>query len=162
MAREYVISADNVTMANQPVTLIFLNPGTTMSLEVLRARVTQSGTNTAAQVRVQLVRQVTAFPTLTAATPRPLKDRDPASAIVGGTAGAAGTCGVNASAEGAGSKTVLRAFAFNNLNGWEWIATPSDTIILAASSANGFGVFIPAQPTGLTGWHAELVYRELG
>jgi hypothetical protein len=51
---------------------------------------------------VALRTQVTAFPTLTGATPRKLKFLDPISQITGGTAGAAGTSGVNASVAGAG------------------------------------------------------------
>src|ERR1043166_3942519 len=125
MARECGVSMENATITGAS-TLVFINPGTTMSLEILRAWASQSGTTTSAQVRIALARQVTAFPTLTSATPRALKDRDPASAITGGTAGAAGTCGVNASAEGAGAKTILVPDAFNNLNGWLWVPTPAE------------------------------------
>ncbi len=160
MAREYTISVENQTVAAN--TLIFLNPGTTMSIEVLRMWISQAGSATSAQQRVQVVTQVTAFPTLVSATPKALKMRDPASAITGGTAGAAGTCGVNASAEGAGAKTVLFADAFNVLNGWLWVPTPYETIIMAASGSSGLGLFLPAAPTGTTGWAFGMNYRELG
>jgi hypothetical protein len=161
MAREYAVSFENLTLAGA-VTAVFLNPGTTMAIEILRAWLAQSGTSTSGQCRVQLVRQVTAFPTLTAATPRALKDRDPVSAITGGTAGAAGTCGVNASAEGAGTKTPIFSDAFNNLNGWLWVPTPNETIVLAAASANGFGLYFPGAPTSLPGWSGGIIFRELG
>jgi hypothetical protein len=160
MAREYTISVENQTVGAS--TLIFLNPGTTMSIEILRMWISQAANATSAQQRVQVETQVTAFPTLTAATPKALKQRDPASAITGGTAGAAGTCGVNASAEGAGAKTVLWGDAFNVLNGWLWVPTPYETIIMPAGFASGLGLFFPAAPTTTTGWAFGMNYRELG
>ena len=86
MSREYVVSGGGQTLANQAVTLVFINPGTTASIEILRAWVSQSGSTTSAQQRVQFNTQVTAFPTLVSATPAKLKISDPASVITGGTA----------------------------------------------------------------------------
>jgi hypothetical protein len=162
--REYVISSGGVTLANQAVTLVFLNPaaGPSPAIEIYEAWVSQSANATSAQQRVQLVTQVTAFPTLTSQAPKTLKLGDPASAITGGTAGAAGTCGVNASAEGAGTKTPIFSDAFNNLNGWLWVPTPNETIVLAAASANGFGLYFPGAPTSLPGWSGGIIFRELG
>jgi len=164
MAREYTISAGGLTLANQAVTLAFLNPaaGPGPSIEILKCWASQSGSTTSAQQRVQLVTQVTAFPTLTSSAPKTNKLGDPASSIVGGTAGAAGTSGVNASAEGAGTKTVRIEDAFNVLNGWVWIATPNDTIILQAGSASGFGLHLPVAPGSLTNWSCGITFREIG
>lgn len=161
MAREYSINAVGMTVSAAK-TLIFLNVGTTRAIEVLRFWVGQSGTATGEMVRVQLVTQVSAFPTLTTYTPLPMKLGDAASAITGGTAGAAGTCGINASAEGAGAKTVRFERSFYNLNGTEWLAGPHDSFVLAPSGTSGVGIYIPVAPTGTTGWNATLVYRELG
>ena len=161
MAREYVISVGGITLANQAVTLVFLNPGTTQSIEILRCWVAQSANATSAQQRVQLVTQVTAFPTLTSTTPGRLKLIDPVSVIAGGTAGAAGTCGTNASAEGAGAKTVLVNDAFNVLNGWLWVPTPRETIVMNASAASGFGLFFPVAAATLTNWSCGVVFAEL-
>ena len=161
MAREYVISVGGITVANQAVSLIFINPGTTQSIEILRCWVSQSANATSAQQRVQLVTQVTAFPTLTSTTPGKLKIIDPVSVIIGGTAGAAGTCGTNASAEGAGAKTVLFNDCFNVLNGWLWVPTPAETIVMNASASAGFGLHFPVAPTTLTNWSFGLVFREL-
>jgi hypothetical protein len=105
---------------------------------------------------------VTAFPTLTSATPRKLKLLDPASQITGGTAGAAGTAGTNASVAGAGAKSEVIDDNFNVLNGWLWVPTPRDTIIMNASAASGFGIYAPVQPTTLTSWSAGLTFAELG
>lgn len=161
MAREYSVVATAVTVANQPVTLVFVNPGTTCSLEFLRAWASQAANATSAQQRVQLNSQVTAFPTLVSATPQKTKPLDPVSQITGGTAGAAGTSGINASAEGAGAKTVLFPDAFNVLNGWLWVPTPRETYLFSAGGAAGFGLHFPAAPGTLTSWNAGLVFAEL-
>ena len=162
MAREYIIPAAAVTLANQAVSLIFVNPGTTLSLEILRAYASQAANATSAQQRVQLSTQVTAFPTVVSQAPVVLKQRDPVSAITGGTAGAAGTSGINASAEGAGSKTVVIPDSFNVLNGWLWVPTPRETMVMAASASAGLGLVFPAAPATLTSWSAGLVFAELG
>lgn len=161
MSREYVLSGANVTLANQPVTLAFLTPGATASIEILRAWVSQSGSATSAQQRVQLSTQLSVYPTLATATPSRIKLADPASVIVGGTAGAAGTCGINASAEGAGAKTVILPDVFNVLSGWLWVPTPEERVVLNAGAASGFGLHLPAAPTSLTGWSFGIVYREI-
>ena len=122
----YTVPAVNITLANQAVTLIFINPGTTASLRVLRAWASQAANATSAQQRVQLNTKVTVFPTLTSQTPAKTTSIDQASAITGGTAGAAGTAGINASAEGAGAKTVIIPDSFNVLNGYLWVPTPSE------------------------------------
>src|SRR4051812_2949248 len=129
---------------------VFINPGATASLEFLRAWCSQAANATSAQQSVALRTQVTAFPTLTSATPRKLKLLDPASAITGGTAGAAGTAGVNATVAGAGAKSEVIDDNFNVLNGWLWVPTPRDTIIMNASAASGFGLYFPVQPSTLT------------
>ena len=161
MGRAYIISAGGITLANQAVTLVFLNPGTTCSLEILRCWVSQSGTATGAQQRVQIVTQVSAFPTLTSTTPRKKDLLEQASQIIGGIAGAAGTCGTNASAEGAGAKTVLLEDAFNNLNGFLWTPTTEDEIWrMNAGAASGFGLHLPIAPGTLTNWSFGIVFRE--
>jgi hypothetical protein len=159
-ARTYILQGTNLTLANQAVTLAFINPGTTATLEILRVNVSQSSSTTSAQQRIQLNTQVTAFPTLVSATPAKTTTSDPSSAITGATTGAAGTCGVNASAEGAGTKTVLYPDVFNILNGWLWLPAPEERIVLPAGSASGFGVHLPAAAASLTGWNVAIVYRE--
>ncbi len=162
MAREYIVGGGGLTLANQAVTLAFVNPGTTCSLEFLRAWCGQTGTATSAQQRVQFNTQVTAFPTLVSTTPAKTKLLDPVSQITGGTAGAAGTSGINASAEGAGTKTIVLSDTFNNLNGYLWVATPRDSFIMNASAASGFGFHLPVAPGTLTNWQAGLTFAELG
>lgn len=162
MARTYTVSMSNATLANQAVTAVFVNVGTTCSLEFLRAFASQSSSNNTAQQRIQLNTQVSSFPTLTAATPAKNWLLDPASVITGGTAGAAGTAGVNASAEGAGAKSIIYPDAFSIVNGWLCVPTPPETWTLNASAASGFGLHLPAAPGSLGNWNAGLVYREWG
>mgnify|MGYP001592237867 FL=1 len=162
MAREFVVSGGGITVAGA-TTLVFINPAAApnFNLEILRCWIGQSANATSAQQRVQLVTQVTVFPTLTSATPAGLKRADPnVSIIVGGIAGAAGTAGINASAEGAGAKTVIFNDAFNVLNGWLWVPTPNETIVMPAGSASGFGLFLPVAPATLTNWSFGVVYAE--
>ncbi len=84
------------------------------------------------------------------------------SAIVSGTAGAAGTSGVNASVAGAGAKAEVINDNFNVLNGWLWVPTPRETIVMNASAASGFGMYFPVQPSTLTSWSYGLTYAEMG
>lgn len=161
MSREYVLSGANLTLAGA-VTVLAFRPGTTCAIEVLRMGLSQSSSATSAMQRVQVVSQAATLPTVVSATPVRVKEGDPVSAIVGGTALAAGTCGVNASAEGGGTRTVLFEDAFDILNGWLWVPTPKETIIRSPGSASSFGIYLPAAPGTLTGWNAFLVYREVG
>jgi len=162
MAREYIVSAAGVTLANQAVTLTFINPVAGTVIEILRNWAGQSANATSAQQRVQLNTQVTAFPTLTSTTPAKTKTGDPVSGITGGTAGAAGTAGTNASAEGAGAKTIATQDAFNVLNGWLWVPTPRETYMVQAAAAAGFGMHFPVAPATLTNWTFGTTYAELG
>ena len=157
----YIVGGGGITLANQAVTLVFINPPTTTGIEIMRCWVSQSGSTTSAMQRVQLNTQVTAFPTLTSATPAKTSLLDAASVITGGTTGAAGTAGINASAEGAGAKTVLLHDAFNVLNGWLWVPTPEERLKLNASAASGFGLHLPVAAATLTNWSFGVVYREL-
>ncbi len=160
MRGTYVIPMTNVTLENTAVTLIFLNPGVDSSLMILRAWASQAANATSAQQRVQLNTQATAFPTLTSISPLRTAPLDAVSTIVGGTAGAAGTCGVDATAEGGGAVVVLHPDAFNVLNGWLYVPTPEEVYTHSASLATGFAVHFPAAPATLTAWNAGLVFAE--
>lgn len=163
MAREFTVGGDGLTIANAVVTLVFVNPtaAPNMNLSFLRMWASQQGTATSAMQRVQVVTQVTAFPTLVSATPKPYKHGDAtASIIVGGTAGAAGTAGINASAEGAGTKTVKWGDNFNNLNGFLWVPTPREVIDMPAGSTAGLGLYLPAAASSLSNWAAGMNYGE--
>lgn len=159
--REFIVSAGGITVAGA-TTLVFINPiaAPNMNLEILRNWIGQSANATSAQQRAQLETQVTAFPTLTSTTPAKVKRADAVSVITGNTTGAAGTCGTNASAEGAGSKTAILDDTFNVLNGWLNVPTPDEKIVMPASSASGYGLFLPVIPSTLTNWAFGVTFAE--
>lgn len=159
---EFAVGGENITVAGA-TTLVFINPAASpnVNLEIMRCWIGQSANATSAQQRVQLETQVTAFPTLTSATPAKLKRVSAVSVITGNTTGAAGTSGINASAEGAGGKTAIFGDAFNVLSGWLWVPTPREAIVMPAGSASGFGLFFPAAPATLTGWTFGVNYAEV-
>lgn len=161
MARAYSVSAQNVTVtATANFAQVFVNPGTTCSLEFLRAWASQNGSTTSAMNTACLSTKVTAFPTLTSATPAKLNFLDPVSQITGGTAGAAGTAGTNATAAGAGALTAVYSDNFNVLNGWLWVPTPLETITMNAGAASGFGLFFPTAAVSTGGWSYGMTYQE--
>jgi hypothetical protein len=164
MSREFVVSAGGLTLVNAVVTLANINPPAAPgpNIEILRCWVSQSQNATSAQQRVQLVTQVTAFPTLVSATPAVFKRWDAnVSTIVGGTTGAAGKAGVNASGEGGGTKTIVFDDAFNVLNGWLWVPTPRETIVLPSGSLSSFSIYFPVAALTLGNWAVGLVYAEV-
>jgi hypothetical protein len=162
MASGYSLALGGATLANQAVTLNFLTPPAApiLSFYFKRFGVGQSNNMASIQQRVQLNTQVTAFPTLVSQTPAKLMNADGASLITGATTGAAGTCGVNASAEGAGAKTIIWPDAFNVVNGWLYVPTPDETIEMAAGSASGLGLHLPAAPGTLTNWVWGFSWKE--
>lgn len=156
----YNLPMENVTVVTG-ATCCFINPGVDATIEILRCWLSQAANATSAQEQVRLSTQVTAFPTLTSVTPDRTALIDAVSTIVGGTAGAAGTSGVDASAEGGGAVVTLVQEGFNVLNGYLWVPTPEETFIMSASLASGFGIgFLAGDPATLTNWNAGIVYRE--
>jgi len=156
----YTVAAGAQTVLGA-TTLIFLNPAAApgQTIRFLRFWVSQSANATSAQVRIQIVSQVTAFPTVVSQTPQAMTRTDAVSTIAGGT-GAAGTVGINASAEGAGAKTVILDDNFNVLNGWLYVPTPLEPIVFKAGSSSGLGLFFPSAPSTLSGWSFGLTYSE--
>jgi hypothetical protein len=164
-SRTYTLSGKNLTIIAGPVTLAFINPSANVGLRLLRAWCSQRGSQASQNLNIQLSTQVTAFPTLVSATPATHHvgpGTPPVSTFTGATNGAAGTCGVNASAEGAGAKTIILPDAFNVLNGWLYVPTPADEPIeLAAGIASGLGLVLDGTALTLTGWTWGLTFAEL-
>lgn len=161
MAGGYSLTSGGITLANQAVTLTFLNPiaAPNVNFGFMRFWIAQSANTTSAQQRVQINTQVTAFPTLVSAAPTKLNIADAASVITGNTNGAAGTSGINASAEG-GTKTIIWADAFNVLNGWILVLTPEERIAMTAGAASGLGMHLPVAATTLTNWAFGMTWVE--
>jgi hypothetical protein len=162
MAREYTIFGGGQTLAAQVVTLVGFLPSSTYGAEVIRAWVSQQGSTTSAMQRVSMVTQASVYGTAVTMTPAKLKINDQASNFAGVTGTlTAGKCGINFSAEGAGTKTTIWEDVFNVLNGWLWIATPNETIIMPPGCTSAFGLTLPAAPTTTTNWSFGIVYREI-
>jgi hypothetical protein len=128
-------------------------------LEILRMSCGQTSTTTSAQLAVRWGQKASAFGTFTTVTPAPIALGTVASAITGSTSNAASSAGINASANGAGTLTVLGQEAFNNLNGWLWVPTPEERIIVTPDLT--FLLQLQGTPSALTGWSADLTFREL-
>lgn len=163
MSQVYVVTMENVTIVAD-ATLVIVHAAAAWAsrgslLEVLRVTVSQNETETSQQLGVICAQKASAFGTYTATTPAPLALGTVASAIAGGTAGAAATAGTNASAEGAGTVTTSWAEGFNNLNGYLWVPTPEERVIIGPDLA--FIVKLRGTPTTLTGWNATLTFAEL-
>ncbi len=156
----FSVVMDDVTLAGA-TTMVFINPGAAISFEVVRAWAGQKGTATQQLIRIQFVTQVTAFPTLTSATPKSTGRFGDTSDITGATNGAAGTAGTNASNEGAGAKTLLLPDVMNNQIGWVWVPTLEERIIMPAGSTSGLGLYLPVAPTSLINWTAGITFRQL-
>jgi hypothetical protein len=163
--REFSVGGDGLTLANQAVTLAgFLMPTATLTnVEVLRCWASQQGSATSAQQRIQVVNQASVYPTVVTATPQPLKSGDATVSVLSGVAGTltAGKCGINASAEGAGGKTVKFGDNFNVLNGYLWVATPRETMVMPTNGTSSFGLFLPAAATSLSNWAVGINYGEV-
>ena len=158
----------SVIMSNQTIIasadLVIVHTDSTLAsggsnIRILRAWCSQIETETSQQLGIQLCLQASAYGTYTGATPVPHFVGGRISGIVSGTAGAEGTAGVDASANAAGTKTPIVVDGFNNLNGWLWVPTPEERIILPADTAIVLAMIGTA--TTLTGWSAGITYEEL-
>lgn len=159
MGRAYTVVASNLTVTAAR-TLVFVRPTATRKLRILKVELSCAGTATSFTQRVQLVTQVTAFPTLTAATPQNPDATAFPTTIAGATDGSAGSAGINASVEGAGAKTVRYEASFLGPVGWAWVPGPDDPIDLPAAAAFGFGVYLADTPSTTTGWTCTVTFVE--
>src|SRR3954470_19128270 len=119
--RTYSVTGDNQTVVAAPQ-LVFLNPSAggagVPGFEVLRCWVSQRANATSAQQGARIGTKVTAFPTLVSATPAKVGGLGlPTAHLAGGTTGAAGTAGINSSANGGGTEIGVYPDNFNVLNG---------------------------------------------
>ena len=162
MAGAYSLAAGGITLANQAVTLTFVNPIASPNLDLMFRRfwINQSNNMTSVNLRYQINTQVTAFPTVVSQTPAKMAIADAASLITGNTTGAAGTCGINASNEGAGAKTIIYADSFNTTNGALLVLTPEEIIEMCAGAASGLGLHLPVAPGTLTNWVFGCIWTE--
>ena len=162
------MSVYSVVMSNQTIIasadLVNIHTDSTLAtagsnIEILRAWVSQGATETSEQLGVQICLQASTFGTFSGVVPTPHFLGGKISGIVSGTTGAEGLAGVDASINGAGTKTAIIVDGFNNLNGWLWVPTPEERIIVPADTSITLAMIGTA--TTLTNWFAGMTYREL-
>ncbi len=162
------MSVYSVTMQNQTIIadseMVIIHTDSTLAtrgstIRILRAWCGQQASETSDQLGVMLALQASAFGTYTSTTPTPHFVNGPASTITGGTAGAEGTAGTDSSANAAGTRTPIIYDGFNNLNGWLWVPTPEERLIVPTDTA--IVLKIVGTPGTLTNWSAGITYEEL-
>lgn len=162
------MSVYSVTMQNQTIvadaTLVIIHTDSTLAtggsnVRIHRAWVGNQATETSDQLGVMLALKASAFGTYTSTTPAPAFIGGRVSGLAGGTAGAEGTTGTDASAEGAGTVTPIIYDGFNNLNGWLYVPVPEERIWVPADTA--IILKIVGTPATLTNWSAGVTYEEM-
>ncbi len=144
----------NAVAVTAAITLVQIKAGTSRSLVILRASVSQSSSTTSAMQRVQINRK-SAAATVTSFTAIPVNASAPAADAAGGTA----ATGTNASVEGTDTAVVI-AEVFNVLNGWLWLPTPDEVITVPAGGI--IGLKFPAAPGASTTYTASMTFAEIG
>jgi hypothetical protein len=162
------MSVYSVTMQNQTIvadaTVVIIHTDSTLAtrsstIMILRAWIGQQASEVSDQLGIILGLKASAFGTYTSTTPQPHFVNGPASGIAGGTAGAEATAGTDASAEGAGTVTPIIYDGFNNLNGWLWVPTPEERLIVPTDTA--VILKIVGTPAALGNWSAGITFQEL-
>lgn len=163
MGRIYTVSGENFTISTgKPlITLSTAASGAGSQLAIHRIEVGQNGSTTAAQIRAALsTRTGSTITNTNGLTPRAISPvGGPASAIVSGTSGAAGTVGGPMTTDTTPTYVDLYSVNFNNLNGWLYVPTPPEEIIIPASTVFVFRTL--ADPATLTGWSIAITFEEI-
>jgi len=151
--RVYEVSMNNVAVTGA-ITLVQLKAGTASILRILRAWCSQSNLAASAQQTIEIVRKSVAA-TVTSATPLKNDPGDAASNMVSSTS----ATGTNASAEGTDGDILYRD-NFSVLNGWLWVPTPEERIIVGPSGI--IGLKFPIAPAASTTVSAGFIVGEEG
>lgn len=165
--RRYTLSGENLSLGTGNVLAAIRTAADQATaggeIDIKRIEISQSGSTTSAQCRAEIATRNTAGTlTVTSATPRAVNPLGgPASGIAGNAdpLGANARCGVNSSADSGGTYTSIRPFAFNNLNGYLWIPTPEEKLVLPPASL--LVVRFIAAPGTTTGWTIAVDFEEL-
>jgi hypothetical protein len=166
MGRIYTAPGENMTLGTGNVLLALQTAAGVVAgarIAIRRIEITQNATATAAQVRIACSTRDTAGTlTTTSVTPQNISPLGgPASGLVGNTSviGGAGRIGINSSADSGGTYTNHYLVNPNNLNGWFWVPTPEERIIIPPSTV--WCVRFLAAPGTTTGWTITVTYEEL-
>ncbi len=166
MGRIYTALGENLTLGTGNV-LVALQTAAGVAagslVAIKRIEIGQSGTTTAAQIRLALsTRNTSGTLTTTSVTPQSLSPvTGSASGLAGNTSvvGAAARIGINSSADSGGTYTDHYYATFNNLNGWLCVPTPSEVIEISPSIV--WCVRFLAAPATTTGWTVCVTYEEM-
>lgn len=136
------------------ITILQLRAAATKPLEVIRAWLTQDSATTAAQERVQLIRQTSAG-TMTSIPAADMFKHDPSAPTPGFTAGHTAT------AEPTNAGTIAGGVdeGFSALNGWLWLPVPEERIVVPA--AGWLGMKFPTAPASKV-WQYGFTVIEAG
>jgi hypothetical protein len=145
--RPYVVRLDNIAVTGA-ITLIAVTAPSTGNIVLLRAWCSQSSSTTATQLPVEILRK-TAAVTGTSFTPLALNENDSA---------ASSTCLINATAEGTDGNVLIRE-AWEYLNGWLWVPTPEERIVVKASGI--IAMKLPVAPGASVTLQAGFVFGEV-
>jgi len=133
-------------------TIIQIKAVSPTPIAIIRASITQRGSITNVQDRVQLGRITTTFSTVTSFTPLKVDTAAPASASVGGTA----ATGIIGTAEGT-VVDILVDEGFSVLNGFLWLPTPQEYITINPGEA--IVMKFPVAPS-VQVWNARINWLE--
>lgn len=162
--RTYALSGENLTITTTLPLLTIATSATEMNaggrFKLRRVEISQNGTATAAMVRFEICkRDQAATLTITGGTPAPLDVGGPISAFVSNTAGHTPlNCGFAATVDSNGTYTHIMYMNFCNLNGYLWIPTPGEEIIIHNTSV--LCIKPVAAPGAAAGWTCTVVWDE--
>lgn len=148
----YVVNMTRVSVSTA-ITLIQIKAGTNNPLEIVEARVSQSGSTTSAQQPIQIMRK-TGAATVTSFTPLLLSTGDAASQAVGSTSGT----GITATVEGTDGDILVQD-VFNVLNGWIFLPVPEQRPWVKGGDI--IGLKFPVAPGSALTVTASITFKEL-
>jgi len=134
-------------------TILQIKAGAASALEILRASITNTTVDASDSGEAQILRK-SAAATVTSFTPLLWDPADQAAKAVGGTA----ATGHTATVEGTDTD-ILVAEGFNVLNGWLWLPTPEERIIVPQGGIIGLKTAVTITSATLLG---IMVFREIG
>ena len=158
----FTVGTKAATLAGA-TTLVAIRPAASPSVNIgfLRHWAGQYANVTSANWSIQFGTQAATLPTLVSATPAKVNFQGAASVITGGTAAAAGTSGVNASAEGGGTVTDIWDDVMNSVNGYLRVNTPNEIEVLSVGMASCSRFGFTVAPSSLTLWNFGETYQEM-
>ncbi len=136
--RTYELTHKEVSSGTSVVTLLEFTAPSAKSCLLTRAWLAQKGSTTSAQQSIEITRKSAGGTNVTTPTIKPI---DAGDSAFGGTV--RGMC----TTEGTLSDSLI-ADAFNWVNGWQWLSSPRDEIVIPGAGI--IGMRLPTAPPSLT------------